>query len=299
MPTSPLAVGLLLLAASVASVYLLQLFATLPMLSAVLVLGLSALLTLVSQDLVPQIAIGSVSVYLPDVLFALLAGAAFVRVLGMRRWSLGQRALLVVCLLAVFAALRGVTVDVQPALNEFRSAFYFLAGAMYFATVTEAEWALRALTAAFVAAAGVVLLTAVLLWGPSPDFVAAPYEPGFRVIHAERALLLAQALLLTTPAWFRAGGRWPTRCLSVAFLVGVVLLQHRTVWVAAAAGLLVAARRDPRVGRAVVVLMIVASSVAVGLQVFVFTGGDSPSLTRSLEDKTSVVDTFVWRVGGW
>jgi hypothetical protein len=295
---STLSLLLLLVTAAALGLFVLELFAKSPMFAAYLVLGLSALLTLLSPELVPPLSVGTVTVYAPDILFALIAGAAFIRVLGLRRPNLGHRALMVVAVLAVIAASRGVPQNLQGALNEFRSAFYFLAGAAYFATATRAEWHLGALTNAFLITAALILTTALLLWGPAPSFAAAPSEPGYRVIGANGALVLAQAILLTVPAWFRPNKKPMLQWLSVAFLLAVIVLQHRTVWIALTVGLLVVAWRDLRVRRSVVVVLGLVTFTVVSLQMVAPSTFNSSSLAESLSGSSNL-DTFDWRVEGW
>jgi hypothetical protein len=289
---------LLLLIVGTVGVCTLELFARFPMFVAYVVLGLTALIALLAPAFVPTLSVGAVTVYAPDIIFSLIAGGAFIRLLGLRGLSVGHTALVVVVVLAMVAALRGIPDDLQGSLNEFRSVFYFLAGATYFATVTREEWRLRSLTYSFVICAALILTSALLLWGPSPSFMPEPYESGYRVIEAKQTLVLAQAFLLTTAAWFRPTRNPPLQWLSVAFLLGVIALQHRTVWISLIVGLLTLAWRDPRVGRSAVAILSVITVVVVSIQMVAPSGPDTP-LTESLTNRSLKLDTFYWRIEGW
>lgn len=253
------------------------------------------------------LTLGSITVYLPDIIYGLVAGAAFIRILGLFRLSLPQVALVAIAGLALFSVARGAGEDTATAINEFRLVFYFLCAALYFVTVEPTKEFLERVTHLIYAAALLILGTSLVFWaafltGASlPDFIAPPYEGGFRAVHAASALILAQACLIALPAWRlrQDSKRVFERYLVFILIPAVLLLQWRVVWILFLVGLAVAGSRDLALGRKVLVPVI--GTVVVGFLVLsmVFVGGDSPSLEKSLGTTATTADSLFWRIEGW
>jgi hypothetical protein len=302
MSTSIVALAL----AAVAATVIIEVVARTPMFVAILVLGLSALGTFLDPELVPRLTVGAFTIFLADAVFALIAGAAFVRLIGVPRLRPGLVGLVVLVALVLWSLGRGALVDIEAAVTEFRLPFYFLAGTAYFATVTPDPPLLRRLSLAFVAAAAVVLVAAAIHWlalwagTPQPSFMAPPYEPNFRVVGADRALVLAQALVVVLGLWrYRVTSATGLRWLAGLFLVAVFVLQHRTVWVTLVAAVVVALARNRGTAARIAVPAVLGSAVAALFAFGLFTGGAAPSLAESLGTQSTNTDTFFWRVEGW
>jgi hypothetical protein len=256
----------------------------------------------------PVISVASITVFVPDLLFALVAGAAFVRMLGLRRLAFPQIGLVIIAGLALFSAARGAAEDVAGSVNEFRGMLYFLSGALYFVTVEPTKEFLRKVTQYLYAAAILILATSILFWiafltGISlPEFIATAHETdGFRVVHADRTILFAQASLIALPAWQQsyAHGHRLERFLAIIFIPAILIMQWRVIWILFIAGLAVAGWRGLALGRKVLIPVIGTALVALLLLPSIFAAGDAPSLDESLGAQATTADTFFWRVEGW
>jgi hypothetical protein len=78
----------------------------------------------------------------------------------------------------------------------------------------------------------------------------------------------------------------------------LILLQHRTVWIAVLLGLLWLCARDARF-RTRFVVGIIASLVVGALLTLLLFGSQGESTQRSLQLSASDTGTFAWRVEGW
>jgi hypothetical protein len=299
-----------LIAGAVGLVRLLETLARRPVFVAGLILAMQLVIVGIDPDLVPipPISVGGASIYLRDVVFGLVGLAAFVRLLGMKRLSPAQIGIVVAGLLAALAVFRGITeVGVQQAVNEVRPSFYFLSGVFYFMTVIGEKSLLYRIGRLYLIAAGVLCLLVISLWittlsgAPAPKPLATPHSPGdFRVIGAGFTLILAQGLLISLSGI--TGSRFAPplgylRFLPFLLLAVVILLQHRTLWVAAPLGLLVLAFRQRSTAKKGMVRIIGLAGGTILVLGLVFAGPEN-RLTISLEKRTDT-HTFEWRYEGW
>jgi len=115
-----------------------------------------------------------------------------------------------------------------------------------------------------------------------------------RVLNAGQTLLIASTAVLT---WY-ARRVWRSADIprvEMILLPAIVLLQHRTVWVAAVGTTAVILYRE-RVLRVVVVRNLAIAAVATLLIGGVLLPG---RLAQSLATSASDQNSFVWRVDGW
>ena len=295
-----------LIGASFCAVLVLELFARAPLAVAGTVLVYAGLTTIFTVDF--RLAFGSITVYPPDIIFALVGGAALVRFLGLPRLSFAHIALLALTGLALFSVCRGAVTDVASAVNEFRSMFYFLSGALYFVTVAPTKTFLDGATRWFYAGALLTLLGTLILWSefltgvPLPEVLADPWEGGFRVVTASKAMILAQAALIALPAWLsRNRTEWRfERFLPIILIPAVFLLQWRVVWIAFVVALCVMGVKNRTLGMKLLVPILATLAASVFLLPKVFSGDDAPSLSDSFETTTETAEgTLLWRVEGW
>ena len=233
-----------------------------------------------------------------DVTAAVLAGAAVVRILfGHAARGRGYLWLLTAVLalnVARGAALYGTPV----ALNEARGWTYLLAAGLYAATLPVAtpRWWARALTSVCLWL-GAVALVGYARTGLEPvqvrvNLAGELVDP--RPVTAAGAALIAATVLLST-RWVH--GRAVRRCGWLLFAVLLVTLQHRTVWVAAAAAgcyLLATALRAGGRRQLSAVLTVAAGAVIVPALVSSRLAAESAVAQSAADD-----DTFLWRLDGW
>lgn len=128
-----------------------------------------------------------------------------------------------------------------------RNDFYALAAATYAMSFPIAARHVRQLTDALVVIALLLLALCVYRWtvyySPLPDLLPPEgtynIDGAIRVIGSNSALIVAQALLLGIFFPSVGFGVWMSRLLAPFLLGGVVVLQHRSVWLAALVGVLV------------------------------------------------------------
>lgn len=253
----------------------------------------------------PQpVTVGSLHIFPADIVFLPLGVIAAVRIAStLSRRSLAVWApLLILGGLLLFSFARGVmVVGVQPAGVEFRHFFYFIFGAAYFASFTASRLRLTGLVTAAAAVVAALALLALVRWPLelSGAGIAAAWKKNgpLRVLTAHEAMLLGQAFILCCTLWMagRASGRVIAAALSLA--TGILLLQHRTVWLAVALVImLLALNRAWRSRRALVASVTIAGLITVVLLVALQMEGP---FGESLGAYGTDPRTLWWRVVGW
>lgn len=246
--------------------------------------------------------VGPFNVHADDLAIVVLTVGAIARLLRTERPSVGQRLLIGLGVLVLWSVVRGVdVVGLTSAINESRKFFGFVAAGLYFASIEPRADVLERIGRLWLwAAAALCLLTAVRWGGNLVGVTEGMFGGGGRfrsAIPSDAALVVGQAALLTIPAMRDRSAGW-MRYATPVLLVFVVLLQHRTVWIVVATGLLVLLFRE----RALTVTSVAAFAaglVVVGAVLFVaFDVGDDPLVTE-LADSSTRTGTFEWRVAGW
>lgn len=199
---------------------------------------------------------------------------------------------------------RGIAaVGVQTAVSDARGWFYFSGALVYASTVPNGwdarVWKLLAGVGLFLAAAAVPYLLVDGLHPATQEIFRNGTWTNLRPIVAAGSLLILQSAIIA-PAL-----GWPSKRSAFWFMLGagavVVLLQHRTVWVA---GLVVAAvgfvswsaRRLHDTRPAVFAATgIVILALPVAIWGFMSTG----ALVTSAKEAASSNSTFTWRTTSW
>lgn len=302
----PLALGAVVL--GLGSVLLLDALIRRSALTAALVLAVAVVLT--AFPALPPASFGPINVHVTDVLAALLLAAATARLLRFERLTAPQRLLLVFGVVAVISAARGVAVfGLEPALNQFRKVLIFTAAALYFSTVRPGREVYDRIARMWLWAAGALTALVLARWAAlaaglsGSGFLGGLLDSGtitpIRVVGSEETMLLLQAGVIALVAW-RAGGTRVPRWLAPLLLAVVVLLQHRTVWVALLVGIAVMTLRDPRLRKRVAPLLLAVALAGAAVTVVVLDRavGDA-TIGEELGSAATRTDTFAWRYEGW
>ncbi len=237
-----------------------------------------------------------------DALAALLAATAVVRVVWQRKVDLGRGLAFVMLALVAVYGIRGVlSFDVETGANAARTWFYF-AAALAFAATSSAAANRRCLK--LIISAGFALAVAAIPYFIADGIHSSSFEIeqdggmiNWRPIVATGALVILQAAILAVAL------RWPRPKLAWGFaafaIVIVVLLQHRTIWLAAGAVLAVAAvyliatNDASRARRLAAASGLVA--IAVAVPIALVASGEADALI----DSATSGDTAAWRTDGW
>jgi hypothetical protein len=267
---------------------------------ALLVLGL-----LVFLEAFPHISlsimVGSVNVGPQDMLLVVIATAATARIIRAGSLTTPQRLLLLLGLLVCWAVVRGVSPFGLPAaVNEARRSLRFVFVALYFSTVEPRREVLTRLGWIWISAALALTGLTLARWGAnSLGLVGGVFGDGgsLRVVPADSTLLIAQGAILAFPMYAERRGV-ALRYVAPALLVAVVILQHRTVWIAASIGLAYLLYRERALAKRLFSVLLVATAILGGLLFTVFAGSEEV-VSEQLATSAQSTGTFEWRVEGW
>jgi hypothetical protein len=239
-----------------------------------------------------------------DLLALIMAAVAFTRFLLYGVRGAAGALTLALLLFLVIHVVRGIPdFGLQTAINSGRTTFYFIAALAYAATVP-AGWN-RSVWKVVIVAGTALAVLAVPFWltgglGSADTSIIRNGE-----LIATRPIVAAGALLILQAGILSLALRWPSRqsswYLASASAAVVLLLQHRTVWVAGLAVVIVgffywaasAGRSADRTVLATIGIgLIVLPGVLVGLS-------RSEPLVRSVQEVRHGDSTFSWRTTGW
>ena len=247
----------------------------------------------------PTIALGGVAIYVPDLVLAVIATACVARFLRARHLEVAHYWLMALALLVAYSLVRGVAQFGPAAVSEARSWLLPVAAMVYTATALPTPEVLDRVGRLWVWAAGALTVVALGRWaalatGLSLGPVLAPNVPGdIRVLGAPDALVIAQGFLILAPSWDRGGDR-RDRIWAAILLGAVLLLLHRTVWVATLGAILVLFWRRPALGRRFGIGL-----VLIGILTVLSATTLLPADPGRLETRATNTATFGWRLEGW
>lgn len=252
-----------------------------------------------------------INIYGNDLAYALLAAVAATRWLLARDMPSRPALWLVFVAVVAAAVVIGLVEHGRRAGVQAREIFYALACASYAMSFVIDEAKLRRVLH-LMAASGIALLVIVayrwvVYYTPIPDLLPpggqwSPDGPT-RVIASHEALLLAQWLVLSLVLAQGSGATRLGRWLAPLLLGAVVALQHRSVWIAALVGLVVAlaAVRAAQSSRLMQLAAIAISAALVALPL-VFAERFSPltrEVSRSAATATAGQGTVYARLHDW
>jgi O-Antigen ligase len=299
-----LLLGLGLLVAAALGIALLELLLRRADVAAALVFG-SVVVQAYFIDRAPALMLpGGVAVYLTDMVASLILGAAVLRLLRLPSFDRFQRWLLLLGVLLLVSLVRGVAAfGMQPSIADFREYLSFGGVAVYFATFPPAVRLYDRIGRIWLAMTIPMMVLVCLRWlavfaGVNLGVPASKYgaDAAIRVIDGPFTFFLAQAFVLTIPAWTwmrREQDRW-IRWISVLLLLFCLVLNRRTAWLAIVVGVAVLMLRDRQLGRRG--LLLVALGAVMTAVAFVWLGGLQEGSEPVVQSSSGNLD---WRVQGW
>jgi hypothetical protein len=263
------------------------------------------LFMLVVEEALPHVDlsvfVGPFRVSTRDLLFLVLITAGTARLLRLRRLTPPQRLLVFFLMLVLWSLFRGIELfAVASSVNEARQHLRFIAAVLYFSTVEPRQDILERVGVIWLGAALAIGAIALVRWsGNAVGLVGGFFGDGadLRVVPAGSALVMGQGLLIAIPLLGNLS-RALQRLIAPLLLVLVVLLQHRSVWIVTAVGILYLALRDRELSRRL------ANTLVVGIVMFsvlLFAGFQDreEQVCEQLADSAQSTDTFEWRLDGW
>jgi hypothetical protein len=262
--------------------------------------------------------IGSINVYVDDIACLLLLMAGTVVVLRKRKLP-ERRTWPAIALLACAAInlARGATeVGLKAAGNGGRNLIYLIAPSVALLLLRPALRGSPKLLTKYLLGIGCALtIVALCRWTGAlaiPQETADDFSTGWaqasgrelpRVLPAEYAIVIGQALLAVVYLQVSRGVRWWGMCVAGVLAATTFALQHRSVWVSTAVGLTWLAVRTLRPSQRSWLKL--AAAVFVGLTVIVIVAGSERvdraiSLAKvNLEETQEQNSTWNWRVEGF
>jgi hypothetical protein len=196
----------------------------------------------------PAISVG-INLFVNDLVPSFLFAIALIRInwVALRIRSTPTFLVLIAlfCILMLSLAI-GFTRYGQAAGNDFRGFFYVLAGVTYMASFPRDQLNLSRIENLWIFTAACLCVLAVIRWILDasgvligPDWHQRVAGGGLRVLTSDYAFLISSAVLLLNARMARRGPSPFPMILSLAMLGCVVVLQHRSVWVASLVGIVV------------------------------------------------------------
>jgi O-antigen ligase len=239
-----------------------------------------------------------------DIIATLVLCAAFARLLRMRRLSPYQRRLVLFIILLVLSLVRGVIAfGIQTSVSEFRLMEFWIAAAVYFATVPPSHVVYDRIARLWVWMTVPLMAIVVARWLDAFGGIdlGVPRErfgsdAAIRVINGPYTFFLAEGFILTLPFWRQDQRARPIRIVGIFLLLFVVLLDRRTAWVALLAGIITLMFHDRQLGRRTIWAFVTILGVVIGaysaLQAATTSG-------EPIAQATSNTGSVTWRIEGW
>lgn len=262
---------------------------------------------------------GSFSVYPQDGVFTALAVAGTARLLPSSLlvrggFKLLQLDWLLFGVLILFSYVSGAAMyGIQTAGVEVREYFYLFSAVLYFMTFPVCERYLRRAILLWIAAAGALVLLAGVRWAllgaglaSGTEWVEMSLGSGItrlRVLDAGQALFLVQAFVMGLYLRLLSKKSRVWWYVAVAVLPAVVVLQHRSAWLALIVAVLVVLVREGKL-RGRLLSTMAGVGVAGALAIMLLFGGGGGEVARSLEMSAASAfetqeTTVTWRLESW
>lgn len=199
---------------------------------------------------------------------------------------------------------------IAPAGNAVRKAFYFWACVAYFSSYEYPRHKQAEIIRWLSAVGALVSIIVVYRWtldtlGLSGGKVWSSMSQNipYRVIGATHALFFANLLIIGIHRKIKGYAERYWRFLLPLLMIEILLLQHRSVWMATLVGLtlliMLAPRKLQSTSSKSAIPSVIGILVAISLLVGGYLDGFTNALVQSIQEATSEESTFVWRLLGW
>ncbi|MGV8894756.1 MAG: O-antigen ligase family protein [Burkholderiaceae bacterium] len=209
-----------------------------PMLAIGLILTIFFVETLMGSS--ASLNVGGMNLFLPDMIFAPIAVAAILRIFRKEFFRPLTLAWLFFGGLLFVNFVIGLTVNGKAAGVDFREYFYFWSGSLYFMSFQLHKLPFIAIGRHWVKVAILFSAIAIFRWGTDAaglsDWTVIGAGTPFRVMTAREALFMAYGLIILMGISLNGMKLKASRLLLPLFIIVILLLQHRSVWLSVVAG---------------------------------------------------------------
>lgn len=252
-----------------------------------------------------SIPIGQVDITFLDVVYVLLFLAVLVRIAFRGTINIFEFGWLIVGVLGGIAFTRGIEVYGLVLAGDVRPTFYFTTAILYFASVASNRNFLNNVAKLWIANAVFLSLLAIVLISTTGFIASTDEVAGLsrRPLHATFAFQILQGAIISLYLWAKPSADRNWHYLGLLMVPAIVIMQFRSVWVAAIFALILILMYEKRLRGPVTmglsVILLLGSVLITGLL-----SGGQEHYTASFAEVTSEVfgakeSTFVWRILGW
>jgi len=272
--------------------------------TAALLLG-STLMDAFFAGAVPSLTLpGDIRVGSTDIIATLIVAAAFARLLRMRRLATYQRWLVLFFILLVLSLVRGILAfGVQTSISDFRLMEFWIAAAIYFATVPPSQRVYDRIAKLWIWMTVPLMVVVIARWldvfagidlgVPRERFGSS--DAAIRVLNGPYTFFLVQGFIITLPFWRQDQRARSIRIVSILLLLFVVLLDRRTAWIALLAGIVTLMVHDRRLGRRAMWAVVAIGGVVIGAYLTFQRAATSGEPIAQASNPASAA----WRIDGW
>lgn len=211
-----------------------------------------------------------INFFFPDLIFLLIGFVAVIRFFWSKEFPMRHKAWFAFVVLVLFSTITGLAVYGSTGGVQARSYFYFVVSGSYAmsfpATVVHLRAIYKTLVVVSVALVGIAIYRWIVYYLPIPALLppSGTYniDGAIRVIYSNHALVLAQVMVASFFFSMASPSMALMRTISPLLLGMVVVLQHRSVWLAALVGVLVRTFLGRTMGRSVLSQLLVVAAIA-------------------------------------
>lgn len=236
-----------------------------------------------------------------DLVVIILLTASVARLLRAKRLAPVNWLLIAFLALVFWSIARGADPNGIPAaVAEGRKYLQFGSALLYFSTVEFRPDLFDRIGRLWLVFAAALCSITVARWIGNAAGMTSGFFAGYssvRVIPAAMTLIVSQAAIIAFPLLLRRD-RLLTRLITPTLLAFVLLLQHRTVWITTAAGIVYLLWRERALAKRALTVLAVAVGIVGALSFTIF---DDPEnqLGEQLASSSQSTGTLEWRYQGW
>ncbi len=253
-----------------------------------------------------------VSIYAHDIVFIPLFICALYRVFLKGELASISILWIIYGLLLFYQVFIGITTYGTPAAADFRTCFYYWTGGIYFMSFQYTEATLNRLIKYWLNTC--LILLALVYFRLAADVANLPMAQAwrsmdagdirFRVINGQHTYLLGVAVVMLFHKYLVNNETKPSKIITALFIIAVIVLQHRSVWmatfVAMISSLALPSIKKTKVINNLIIISIMGIILLIPVVYMGYADKIISNIFLSAERATSLTTgTFGARVSGW